>query len=527
MSDQSRVLWEQAVAESIAGQGGGMPVAEAGALAGAGIVTARPLGGIASQPLIAPVAVPLRVTAPSVATRASVNRIPVETAPVTRPVWSRDRLPVRVSAPLVTDVKPVVAGKFLLRAAPDDNIIYVAPAEPTLLDFALTIRRSVLPDRSLAITGATAFFSIGVYAGNGIESVARQSASWTAALRAQQINGREWSYRAEPERALRVSLELPPGVAASAPIISVSQLGGVGTITVELTESGTLAWKAALEQGSAATIPGVLHVSTGTLRLDNVAMRLDRRTLDVTVGRLLAARTGADIRYIDPQQTVVSKLIVVANDLVDRMTVALNPSQGQAPASETFGAAGGQVEVAVTTQDVAKVAVDWTTQVAFTPLGWPPIPASGRLDASNIWTDLIKPDSWIVPYTFMAIPVDERGQAQPASAAGPNPQTQGVLNFTAPYVANGLLNSSFMADYYRPLNIALPRFPGQAFGDLVLTVFATRNGVGGSKSRKISATELNVIALVYPDGHIDLVTGSDALPESSVVAENLRVLEAA
>ncbi|RYE80798.1 MAG: hypothetical protein EOO80_02900 [Oxalobacteraceae bacterium] len=445
MSDQSRMLWEQAVAESIAGQGGGMPVAEAGAFAGAGIVTARPAGTIASRPPAMPITVTSGVTAPAVATRTSVNRIPVETAAVTRPVWSRDRLPVRVSAPLVTDATPIVAGKFLLRAAPDDNIIYVAPAEPALLDFALTIRRSVLPDRSLAITGATAFFSIGAYASNGIESIARQSAAWKTALSAKQINGREWSYRAEPERALRVSLELPPGMAASAPMISLSQLAGVATITVELTESGTLAWKAALEQGSAATIPGILHVSTGTLRLDNVAMRLDRRTLDVAVGRLLAARSGADIRYIDPQQTVVSKLIVVANDLVERMTVALNPSQGQAP----------------------------------------------------------------------------------ASAAGPNPQTQGVLNFTAPYVANGLLNSSFLADYYRPLNIALPRFPGQAFGDLVMTVFATRNGVGGNKSRKIGATELNVIALVYPDGHIDLVTGSDALPERSAVAENLRVLEAA
>lgn len=63
------------------------------------------------------------------------------------------------------------------------------------------------------------------------------------------------------------------------------------------------------------------------------------------LGHLLAARSGADIRYIDPQQTVVSKLIVVANDPVERMTVALNPSQGQAPASQSFGAAGGQVDL--------------------------------------------------------------------------------------------------------------------------------------------------------------------------------------
>jgi hypothetical protein len=256
MSDQSKMLWEQAVAESIAGQGGGMPVAEAGALAGAGIVAARPAGTIASRPPATPIAVTSAAAVPAVATRTSVNRIPVETAPVTRPVWSRDRLPVRVSAPLVTDATPIVAGKFLLRAAPDDNIIYVAPAEPALLDFSLTIRRSVLPDRSLAITGATAFFSIGAYAAsNGIESIARQSAAWKMALSAKQINGREWSYRAEPERALRVSLELPPGVAASAPIISVSQLAGVATITVELTESGTLAWKAAWSRAAPPPSP--------------------------------------------------------------------------------------------------------------------------------------------------------------------------------------------------------------------------------------------------------------------------------
>ena len=98
---------------------------------------------------------------------------------------------------------------------------------------------------------------------------------------------------------------------------------------------------------------------------------------------------------------------------------------------------------------------------------------------------MIKPDSWIVNYLLMAIPVNAQGQAQPADPSLTTPPIQGVLNFTAPYVANGLLNSAFQAAYLRPINIALPRYPGQPFGEVVLTIFATRDGVGGMKSRKL------------------------------------------
>jgi hypothetical protein len=35
----------------------------------------------------------------------------------------------------------------------------------------------------------------------------------------------------------------------------------------------------------------------------------------------------------------------------------------------------------------------------------------------------------------------------------------------------------------------LPRFPGQPFGDLVLNIFSTRDGLANTQSRKISSTE--------------------------------------
>jgi hypothetical protein len=183
------------------------------------------------------------------------------------------------------------------------------------------------------------------------------------------------------------------------------------------------------------------------------------------------------------------------------------------------------VEVSVTTQDVASVAIDWSTQVAFTPLGWPPVPASGRLSSANGWTDMVKPDSWVANYILMAIPVNDRGQAQAIDLAGPTTQLQGVLNFTAWYVANGLLNSSFQAEYLCPINIALPRYPGQPFGDVVLTIFATRNGVGGMRSRKLNPDELSVVALIYPDARVEIHTGLDALAELSSASEMLRLMD--
>jgi hypothetical protein len=456
--------------------------------------------------------------------RSSANTLNLDAATVTRPAWTRDRIPIRTMPP-IESAAAVRVDRFVIQPHPREGIVYVAPLEASLLNFSLTVRRSVLPDRGVAITGGSASFTISTYATEPLTSIARRRNDWNAALTRNAMGDREWSFRAQPRGGLSISLELPDGVAAAAPLIATSPLAGVATVSVELTESGTLMWKSALEQGAGASIAGILHISSSSLAADGIVMRVDRRSLDTPLGTLLAGRGAADIRTVDPQQTVVGKLIVVTNDLVQKITVGLRPNAGLAPATDTFGSEGGVLEVPVSTADVDSVAIDWTTQVTFAPLGWPPVPASGRLSSSNTWTDMIKPDSWIATYTLMVIPVDDRGHAQPLDAAAGTTQLQGVLNFTAPYVSNGLLNSSFEAEYLRPFNMALPRYPGQPFGDVVLTVFATRNGVGGMKSRKLQADEVNAVVLVYPDGRVDIRTGLDALPESSSAAGVLRMME--
>lgn len=513
MSDTATNLWDRTISDSITGQSkstntlanGASPTSEAGRM-------------IDNQLMVS--------AAPRTAMRTSFNQIDRDTVYVTRPIWSKDYLPVMELTPINVVEKPIVVDQYYILPNPYLNVAYVAPTEVSLSSFSLVLRRSVLPNRGLAITGGSASFSISTYGAYNLKAYTMLRKNWDVALRKTYVGERLWSYQPEQRKGLSVSVELPPGIAASEPLILSSPLAGVCDITIELTEIGALTWKAALEQGVGSTLAGIFHVSTHSLAVDGVDMRFDRKQLDTTIGRLLANRSAADIRYIDPQQTVQGKLVIVTNDLVERMTVSMQPNQGLAPESQTFGPEGGQVEVSISTQDVASVVIDWTAEVAFIAPGWPPIQASGRMNSANGWTDMIKPDSWIVNYLLMAIPVDNQGKVQAINAAGTTTQLQGVLNFTAPYVTNGLLNSSFAAEYLLPINIALPRYPGQPFGDVVLTIFATRDGVGGMKSRKLNADEVNLVALIYPDARVEIRSSLDALSELSAASEILGLMGA-
>lgn len=57
------------------------------------------------------------------------------------------------------------------------------------------------------------------------------------ALKQNNLGEHDWVYLPETRQGLSVWLELPPGVAASQPLILTSPIGGVCNITVELTEN--------------------------------------------------------------------------------------------------------------------------------------------------------------------------------------------------------------------------------------------------------------------------------------------------
>jgi hypothetical protein len=435
------------------------------------------------------------------------------------PQWLPQEIPQRRLMPLIDGVDPtIIENKPPIAVCPESHvgILWFTPTTLSLTDFALTVRRQVRPDGSIAVSGGSAVISVSVYIGQPIEYVERSRLKWAEKVPLPEARARQLNVMPAPEYGLAVDLQLPAGTAAEPPIITVSQLAGSATIAVELTEAGVLAWRSALEHGVPGTITGAVRASVAipTTDPDNWYPGVERRVLDTPLGTLLAGRGAADIRQIDPQQTVVATVIVVGSQLVTSTTVALRPSGGQAPTSSVFGAAGGRADVSVVTQDPSSVSVGWRADVAFTPPRWPVVPATGQLDATSGWITMIKPESWCVGYLLAVVPVDASGRPVPASTRQGD-RVQGVLNFTAPYVDGGLLSSTFEAEYGRPTSLVLPRYPGRPFGDLVLTVFVTCGGTLGQASRRLGEDDVVVTALAFPDGRVTLHTATDALPEAS------------
>ncbi|SEQ94327.1 hypothetical protein SAMN05216188_106304 [Lentzea xinjiangensis] len=441
------------------------------------------------------------------------------------PKWTVEEVPRRLLNPLYQDVEPEIIdfppgeeGPGY-QVCPDEtlDILWFTPTTLALTDFALTVRREVRPDGGIATTGGSAVISVSVYVGQPlVQQVVRERWKWQDQLLTPEAGRAPLTVLPAVLHGLVVDVELPAGVAAAPAIITASPLAGTATIAVELTEAGVLAWRTALEQGAGRTIAGTIRASASipTVDPDNWYPGVDHHRLDTPLGSLLAARGPADIRQIDPQQTVSPTVVLVGSQLVTSSTVTLRPSGGQAPSSAVFGPAGGRITTAVVTQDPDTVAVEWRAEVAFTPARWPVVPASGRLDSAHGWITMIKPEAWCVGYVLAIVPVDQAGRPVPASTRAGD-RVQGVLNFTAPYVAGGLLSTAFDAEYGRPESLVLPRYPDQPFGDLVLTVFATCGGVLGQASRRLGEDDVVVTALAHPDGEVELHTTAESLPETA------------
>lgn len=424
--------------------------------------------------------------------------------------------------------RPILTRPILIppiRLLPQRQAFFIQ-AVPRLLDMSLTIRSTIQADGSIRITGGSVVMMVSSYAQDNVEVAERLRDSWATALVQAGYSGYLWKFSPVNIRSLGASLDLPAGHAAAPPEVSVNAGAGTATFVIELTEAGVLAWKTALEQRNGTSIPGICTLSGSYyVHADNRINTRDQK-MSAGLGTLLASCGPETIRAINPQQTVDARVVVAGHELIQNVAISLRPNLGQAPAEEIFDRAGGQVSLSVTTQDVDSVEVDWSAQVTFASTSWPVIPTSGTLSKSSGWVEIVKPDSWVATYTIIAMLVDAAGKPVPMNEAGANYHVNGVLNFTAPYIPHtNILVSPFDLSNQAPLSVALPRFPGQPFGDLVLTLFATRNGIAGTQTRKLSPTELAVIVMIYPNATIEIKTANDSLPELSAASDILGMLE--
>ncbi|MBM9618387.1 hypothetical protein [Streptomyces zhihengii] len=443
------------------------------------------------------------------------------------PKWTSQEIPQRSCMPLYDRVGPLVIDGVTpeVTVCPDvtADIVWFAPTAPVLTDFTLTVRREVRPGGGVAVSGGTAVLSVSVHGtprGPAVPSLLpgdlRNLLEGQAPALAFVDPASAFALLPAPLSGLDVVLQLPAGVATEPPSVTVSPLAGSATIAVELSEPAVLDWVSALETGTVRALAGVVRAtaSVPTADPDNWFPGVDTQVLEAALGSLLAGRGAADIRWIDPQQTVSATVVVVGSRLVDRTTVALRPTDGQAPRSAVLGPPGGRGDITVVTRDPRSAAVDWRAEVAFTPPRWPVVPAAGRLDSVRGWITMLKPESWCAGYVLTVVPVDTAGRPV-AAATRAGDRVQGVLNFTAPYVGGGLLSTAFEVEYGRPTSLVLPRYPDEAFGDLVVTLFADCGGTPGQSSRRLGEQDAVVTALVRPDGAVELHTAADSLPEAS------------
>ncbi len=468
---------------------------------------------VVSSPLSAEVS--LNVMKPALATRIS------DLLPMTSQ-WKLGGLPTSITEPVPVADESIKAGEFLLfpeRKAKAKSIFatlkpgraFFATTTPRLLDCSLAVQAIVQQDGSVRIAGGTAVLSLGVYAQEDLAAIARNQSLWTLALTRAGYGVRPWLFQPVNLRSLQAALELPEGHVIGAPRLSIDVGAGTATFIIDLTETGVLVWKEALEQHNGNSIPGLCRLTAsyyGQLPDRVVARDLN---LSASLGKLLT-KCGSDrIRQFNPQQTVKAGLMVAGHDLLDQVVVTMQPDFGQAPYTQSFGRDGGQVEMTISTQNPDTVTIDWQAHVIWKTPGWPVIPAAGKFSASDGWATIIKPDSWINQVTVMALLVDSQGKPIATDKTGSNYRINGALTLATSWLQRGAMTTNFDASNQMPVTAALPHLPDHSDGDLTLTISATRDGKADIKARRLLFTESSILVLVYPDSRIEIKASQDGL----------------
>src|SRR5262249_4459718 len=150
-----------------------------------------------------------------------------------------------------------------------------------------------------------------------------------------------WRFVPQILRNLHASIELPSGQTTRPPQVSINPNVGTATFVIELSELGAQVWKSALEQRNGGSIPGIVPATVSYYsRFANGATATEQN-MSAPLGTLLANQGPDQLHVINPQQTVVAKLVVVGNDVVDHVAINMVPNSGQAPEQQVFSSGGG------------------------------------------------------------------------------------------------------------------------------------------------------------------------------------------
>jgi hypothetical protein len=416
---------------------------------------------------------------------------------------------------------PLSTGDFLLWPDPAQNRAFFALAAPRLSNFSLKVINEVRPGGTISITGGVAVLTLSVYTTEDLPALERYRQQWTERLAAGGYTRRNWKFLPLDLRNLQATLSLSAISLKQQPRVTANAAAGTVTFLIELSESGALEWKEALEQRRGHSILGFCDIKASYCALVQNRIRVKEQNLSAPLSRLLARCGPESVTTINPQQTATAKLVVDGDQLLEKVVVNLLPGKEAIPQSKVFGAAGGEINLNIASQNLEQVRIKWTAEWNFKSSDWPVIPDFGELSSSG-WFDFIKPSEWIYKYMFVALLVDMEGK--PVSNPV-NYRVQGSFTYTARYLPTGKLDATFEAENGKPVDLVLPKYPQQPAGELLTFVAATVQGKSNVATRRLSVDNPFVTAKIYPDARIKLIAATDPVAELSWESELFEVLD--
>ena len=417
---------------------------------------------------------------------------------------------------------PIRVEDFLVWADRATRRVIYALAEPRLTDFHLTVYRERVAAGSgttIKTTGGSAVLELAAYADYNLQELQWRYALWLEELDQGQLHQRPWSFERLDLSNLEVKLDLPQGYLKAPPNISASATSGRATILLDLSELGAQAWQGAIEERRPGAMAGACELKAHYYGQLDGRLRADTHVLSAPLGTLAeSARVGrGSLRVIRPEVSVEAKMVVIGDEMLERVALSLTPSGGHEPVSHVFDAAGGTYSLALTSDRPEELELDWTALVHFKPAGWPVIRTSGKM-GDNQWAEMIKPDAWMQPFTLVVMLFDERGDVIPAGSdddVDPNNRVYGEVTFTAPYLDGAPLRAGFDSSSQQMVHMQFPVPPGVTPGEVKLTVMTQRGGSVNMKTRILRSDETATMVSVKHDAEIEIQTNRDPSPDSS------------
>ncbi len=440
-----------------------------------------------------------------------INTIPISDRRVMLPPLSR----FQILAPALENIR---SARIPTRRA------FFACTTPWCEDVQFTVHQAY-ENGTLQITGGTAILTVSFYTQESREILEKYRSIWTDALTQARYGTRLWKFLPVSLRNIQAVLNLDPPLLQSPVKAVVNSITGTATFVIELSALGTQVWKNLLEQRRASEIPGMGLFTVKYYAQSNERINIQQRLVAMSLGSLLTDVGPEIIQTINSAVSVEPKIVVQGNPIIDSVVVKWTTNTGSTALSKRFDTNGGLLSDTIETQDISHLEVNWNATVTFKTASWSTVPQVGKLTLSTSLVDIVKPSSWIRDYTLMTLMMASPTQISTDPTEFEDIGVEATLTFNAAYLQAPLTTTFNPAQTIT--TVPFPLVPGQVPTQVALIITTTlksENRILNSVTRSLQPDETLISANIFRDGHVEIFTPSDPLPEISLASEILDLL---